>query len=287
MYSPISLVSVFFLLFVLLLCPFCTGNFDRTGPYKCQFTREAVKALRKKLRSLGSDLVIRIGSPEDVLPQLCQATSASLVFCHGEVSKRDQAVEDEVEKALRKQKGNVQLERCWGSSTLHHIKDVPFELESMPANYSAFCKQVENTEIKPAASAPKKMKPWPLSGSRIRRGRVPTLEQLGLPPQKNMHLKMRSGRKAQGGEEVALSHLKRCSKGKGQVQRVPDQLAPWLSLGCISVRRVREEILPSIRGGGMEREFIFELLWRDFFRFSRLKISKGNQKRRYAAAAAV
>jgi deoxyribodipyrimidine photolyase len=301
--------------------------FDRAGPYKAGFTQEAVRALQRKLRSLGSDLVIRLGKPEEVIPQLCRTAKATIVYCHGEVSKRDQVVEDTLERNLKANSSSgsgagllaAKLKRCWGSSTLHHVRDVPFEFDSMPANYSAFCKQLNQTEIKPLVPQPKKLRPWPVHGRKVKRGRVPTLEQLGIhvPKQRDVFLKTSlDGKRAKGGEDIALSYLRRHSsslRGRGcpedvrhgVAQRLPDQLAPWFSLGCISVKKVYHEVLGTQHGRKMggenalssvsatapkksisaiskkeEKDFIFELLWRDFFRFSRLKMSK-TRKNRY------
>ncbi|UPR02125.1 DNA photolyase [Chloropicon primus] len=286
------------------------GRFDRAGPYKAAFTQEAVRALRKKLKSLGSDLVVRVGKPEDIIPELCDEVKATLVFCQGEVSKRDQEIEEAVEKAIKSSNKSVtggkerRLERCWGSSTLHHIDDVPFELKSMPTNYSAFCKQLQSAEIKPPARTPKKLKEWPaLARGKIPRGNIPTLQELGLdsPASKALHIKTKDGCRARGGEDRALSYLKHHSKkvkggllprgmNRGKLQRqgvqsLPDQLAPWFSLGCVSVKRACEEVLGGAREStssiaevkrGEEKEFLFELLWRDFFRFSRMKMAQAS-----------
>lgn len=43
----------------------------RTGV--CRFLLQALHALRRDLQSLGSDLVVRVGRPEDVLPQMVQS----------------------------------------------------------------------------------------------------------------------------------------------------------------------------------------------------------------------
>ena len=69
---------------------------------------------------------------------------------------------------------------------------------------------------------------------------------------------------------------------------LPDHLAPWFSLGCVSAKRVYHEILRHVGKHrnrqsttianvgllGHEKDFVFELLWRDFFRFSRMKMSQ-------------
>ena len=46
---------------------------------------EAVADLRTALRAAGSELVVRVGRPEEVLSQLLRRTGAGAVYCHSEV----------------------------------------------------------------------------------------------------------------------------------------------------------------------------------------------------------
>ena len=62
------------------------SGFDRTGPYRARFVLEAVGELRAALRRRGSELLVRVGRPEEVLPELAATSGASAVYCHGEVS---------------------------------------------------------------------------------------------------------------------------------------------------------------------------------------------------------
>jgi deoxyribodipyrimidine photolyase len=43
-----------------------SSGFDKTGPYRAKFLIECVADLRKNLRERGSELVVRIGKPEEV-----------------------------------------------------------------------------------------------------------------------------------------------------------------------------------------------------------------------------
>lgn len=62
-----------------------SSGFDRTGPFRAAFLLESVKDLRNSLRARGSDLVVRVGRPETVLPELAKAVGADGVFAHREV----------------------------------------------------------------------------------------------------------------------------------------------------------------------------------------------------------
>ncbi|HZG39280.1 MAG TPA: deoxyribodipyrimidine photo-lyase, partial [Nodosilinea sp.] len=45
-------------------------GFPKTGAYRAQFLLESVANLRQSLQALGSDLVVRVGQPEVIIPDL-------------------------------------------------------------------------------------------------------------------------------------------------------------------------------------------------------------------------
>jgi len=69
-------------------------GFPKTGAYRAQFLLESLADLRQSLRQLGSDLVIRKGHPEEVIPALTQELEVSVVYWHEEVTAEEVAVEE-------------------------------------------------------------------------------------------------------------------------------------------------------------------------------------------------
>ena len=55
------------------------------GPYRAAFLAEAVADLRSALRAAGSELVVRVGRPEEVIGELVRRSGAGSVYCHSEV----------------------------------------------------------------------------------------------------------------------------------------------------------------------------------------------------------
>jgi deoxyribodipyrimidine photo-lyase len=51
-------------------------GFPKTGACRAQFLIESVAALRQSLRQLGSDLIVRQGQPEAILPGLARHLAA-------------------------------------------------------------------------------------------------------------------------------------------------------------------------------------------------------------------
>ena len=62
--------------------------------------------LRKNLQAIGSDLIVRQGLPETVLPQLAQDLEASAVFASKEVTSEETRAERAVEEKLHAQVSN-------------------------------------------------------------------------------------------------------------------------------------------------------------------------------------
>lgn len=156
------------------------SGFDRTGPYRANFLLDSVADLRRSLRVRGGDLVVRVGRPEVVIPELARAAGAEAVYAHGEVSRDECRAEDKVRKAVEKEGVNVKY--FWGS-TLYHVEDLPFRLEDMPSNYGGFREAVKGLEVRKVLEAPEEVKCVPMKNV-LEPGDIPTLGQLGLtaPP---------------------------------------------------------------------------------------------------------
>lgn len=43
----------------------------KTGSFRAKFLLESVNSLRQSLQSLGGDLMIKLGRPEEILPEIC------------------------------------------------------------------------------------------------------------------------------------------------------------------------------------------------------------------------
>jgi hypothetical protein len=156
------------------------SGFDRTGPYRANFLLDSVADLRRSLRARGGDLVVRVGRPEVVIPELARAAGAEAVYAHGEVSRDECRAEDRVRKGL--EKDGVDVKYFWGS-TLYHVEDLPFRLEDMPSNYGGFREAVKGLEVRKVLEAPEEVKCVPMKNV-LEPGDIPALGELGLtaPP---------------------------------------------------------------------------------------------------------
>lgn len=159
-----------------------SSGFDKTGPYRASFLIESVADLRKNLQARGSELVVRVGKPEDVLVELVKAVGADAVYAHREVSHDEVKSEEKIEAAMKEE--GVDVKYFWGS-TLYHVDDLPFKLEEMPTNYGGFREKVQSLEVRKTIAALDQLKGKPARGD-VEPGDIPTLLDLGLNPSATM-----------------------------------------------------------------------------------------------------
>ncbi|KAK3415484.1 hypothetical protein EUGRSUZ_H01108 [Eucalyptus grandis] len=79
------------------------SGFDKTGPFRASFVLESVSDLRRSLRDRGSDLVVRVGRPEEVLPEMAKAVGAEAVYAHREASREEVKSEERIEAAMKEE----------------------------------------------------------------------------------------------------------------------------------------------------------------------------------------
>lgn len=248
-------------------------GFPKTGAFRAKFLLESVADLRRSLSDLGSNLVIRRGRSETIIPELAREFNISKVYYHREVTAEEIAVEKAINKAL---KGlNVKIEAFW-TATLIHPDDLPFELSELPELFTNFRKRVERDwRVRSLYETPKQLSPLP----EIEIGDLPALEDLGL---KEAIFDDRSVLRFQGGETAGKARVDRYIWESDRLKTYKEtrnemlgadyssKVSAWLSLGCISPRYIYEEARKYERERVKNNStywLIFELLWRDFFRF--------------------
>lgn len=249
-------------------------GFPKTGAFRAQFLLESVSNLRQSFRSLNSDLIVRYGKPEEEIPKLAEQLEIHAVYYHQEVTSEEVAVESALKSKLDPL--NVSLQSFWGH-TLYHLHDLPFDLDHIPELFTNFRKQVEKqSTINPAFAAPRSLHPLP---GEVEIGELPALQTLGLElPQDDP----RSVLRFVGGESAALSRLEdyfwKCDRLRHYKETrngmlgedYSSKFSPWLALGCLSPRYIYEQVqkyeTERVRNDSTYW-LIFELLWRDYFRF--------------------
>lgn len=248
-------------------------GFAKTGPFRAQFLLESVADLRQSLQHRGSDLVVRQGEPEQVIPTLVQELKIDRVYWHEEVTAEEVAVET----ALAAQLGalGVGVDLFWGA-TLYQPDNLPFKPSRLPEVFTQFRKRVErDSTVEPPFPTPKALPPLPS----VNPGALPTLADLGLerPP-----IDSRAVLPFTGGETAGLARLQDyvweadCLKTYKKTRNgllganYSSKFSAWLALGCLSPRYVyatAQQYEAERVKNDSTYWLVFELLWRDYFRF--------------------
>ena len=268
-------------------------NAPKCSQRRAEFLLESVLDLKERYKRLGSDLLIKIGKSEDVL----DALDADVVVCSREVCEDERALE---RKVKRKAKGELKL--VW-DNTLYHYEDV-FEsgncyqngLNDLPTQFTQFKNKVESkvSVRKPIlndAELSDGLKKFssPSNVSEEEMQFVPTIEDIPLSDDaRQMHAAIPKDNSItpvysfKGGESEALKRVQRYLYETDAVATYFDtrngmledlestKLAPYLALGCISPRFIENEIRKYEKERVENKStywVIFELTWRDFYRF--------------------
>lgn len=73
-------------------------GFPKTGALRARFLLEAVEDLRRRLQSMQSNLVVRVGPPEVVLPELAARLGAHLIVAQKETTDEEVRVEGSLKR---------------------------------------------------------------------------------------------------------------------------------------------------------------------------------------------
>jgi deoxyribodipyrimidine photo-lyase len=249
-------------------------GFLRWGEHRRRFRDQALLGLKAALRARGSDLIALRGKPTDELAALAAACGADTVLCERI------AAPEEIDQVETLRAAGLHVEDRWQSSLLDPA-DLPFDIAHLPDVFTPFRQAIEKADVRPRAAipAPEVIPPLPqteLAGDR-------SVPQAGHPDARTSF--PYDDARFNGSEAAALAHVERYFSGplprSYKATRnglsgtdYSTKLSPWLATGAVSPRTVHEALLKHEDRFGVSdgsRWIVFELLWRDYFRFSSLK----------------
>jgi deoxyribodipyrimidine photo-lyase len=248
-------------------------GFRKTSAFRAQFIIQAVEDLKQSFKSIGSNLVIRVGIPEDEVYKIAQQTKANWVFCNRERTYEEANVQSKLEKNLWSL--GVEL-RYFRGKMLYYTQDLPFPVAQTPDIFTNFRKEMEKfITVRAPFAAPHYAKPLTTS---VNLGTLPTLQDLNYEPVK---IDTRATFSFVGGETAALQRLKYYLWDSDLIKTYEEtrngmlggdyssKLSPYLALGCISPKLIYQQLkqYELQRGDNKSTYWLyFELLWRDYFR---------------------
>ncbi len=247
-------------------------GFQKTGNFRTQFLLESLQDLDTNLRAIGSGLLILRGKPEYELYKVAQKYNAQKLFAKKEVAYEEKQTEERLEKELWKLKCEIET---FSTSTLYHAQDLPFSIKDIPDVFTNFRKRTEkDSMIRAIFSAPLTIKSPTIPDLQL-----PRLEQLGLNP---IQKDSRTAITFKGGETEAYQRLRYYFEQTKSISNYKEtrnemigadyssKFSAWLALGCLSPREIYVELKKYEEQFGANEStywLIFELLWRDYFRF--------------------
>ena len=253
-------------------------GFRRMGSHRYQFLKESVEDLSQQCQQAsGAPLCIFQGYAEVVLADLAAKTHATAVYVQAEDLFEEERSFAKVEKALAPL-GCVLNTVADGS--LIHLADLPFPIKNLPDVFTSFRKKVEKEwQVRPLCPTPS-LQAFNLAHAN---NNMPCHESLNLPlpvadERKAMHFT--GGATAAAArlqhyfwETQALATYKETRNGLIGAD-YSSKFSPWLATGCISAREIYWEIKrfeQEVVANESTYWLVFELLWRDYFRFSARK----------------
>lgn len=248
-------------------------DFPKTDKYRAKFIIESVENLRSSLRRLGSDLIVRVGKPEEEVFNLARSCHSTWVFCNRERTPEEERVQDILERHLWSVGQEMRYSR---GKLLYYTADLPYPITQTPDTFTQFRKETERVvDIREPLPRPEVMPPL-FQG--IDAGAIPTLESLG---HEQFQEDDRAALPFKGGEteglnrlnyylwESDLAHTYIETRNELIGGDYSTKFSPWMAQGCLSPKMIYHELkrYEQERGESKSTYLIFYgLLWRDFFR---------------------
>jgi len=275
----------------------------KTGAYRCKFLVESIQDLRLSLKELGSELLVAMGEPEVIIPELTSLNSGGSGICEVLVQKEyaweEACVADRVEAAIRS-RGEGGILRAMDGATLFHKDDLPYkhDLSDLPDVFSPFKNKVEKVcKPRPLVPNPKKGQLKTVAFESLGEG-IRTMDKCGydfMPSEKDLGLDEGAFEAAglgtqrggvldfHGGERAGKARVEDWIFTKDKLKEYFDirngmlgegyssKFSPWLATGNLSPRWIQKECARYEKETGIANKstywLIFELEVRDFFHF--------------------
>ncbi len=249
-------------------------GFPKVGKYRTQFIIESIIDLKQNLQRLGSDLYIRVGNPEDEIPELARKVKSSWVFCNRERTQEEVDVQDAMEHNLWTIGQELRYSR---GKMLYYTADLPFPVTHTPDVFTQFRKEVEKyIPVRVPIQSPTDIKRF----DNIDFGEVPTMQDLG---QEDFGDNSKSGFTWKGGETEAVKQLQyylwesdlisnyKETRNELLGRDFSSKFSPWLAQGCLSPKLIYAELKKYEQERTKNKStywLFFDLMWRDFFRLT-------------------
>ena len=254
-----------------------TWGFQKTGKFRTRFNIETLQSLQLELKEKNITLIVEKRSATVGIPHWIEDLNVSALFFQEEWTAEEKLISNAVCDSLSKK---IQVFTNY-DQFLFHPDDIPMDIDSIPQMFTVFRKKCEKySTIKSCIQEPvildkKSLLTAPFS--------VPTLEELGFA---SFETPTHAAFPFLGGTSSALNRItdyfwksERLSFYKQTRNGLlgtdySSKFSPWLANGTISARMIYWEVQryeKEIQKNESTYWLIFELIWRDYFKYISLK----------------
>ncbi|RXG13814.1 deoxyribodipyrimidine photo-lyase (single-stranded DNA-specific) [Leeuwenhoekiella aestuarii] len=252
-------------------------GFKKTERFRARFLIETIQELKDNLAELNIPLFVFCNQPEKILPQFISDQNIKKVFLQKEWTFEEKKVSDSVKKLSNP---DIEFTETF-DQFLIHPEDHPYDsFAAIPQVFTQWRKKCEKQASIRGLVKPRKLSEENLIDTQTT---IPTLTDLGLEEFKQDD---RSAFPFKGGETQALQRIKSYfwDSKKLQVYKktrngllgndYSSKLSAWLANGSLSPRTVYW-LVKEFEKNQVKNEstywLIFELFWRDYFKYISLK----------------
>ncbi|QKX16233.1 DASH family cryptochrome [Microbulbifer sp. YPW1] len=273
-------------------------GFPRTGKFRAHFLLQSLRDLRQQLADLNIPLLVQQGPPATTIPPLIAKHRVTDIYLQQEWTRDER-------NALQSLSASPALDsvtiHAYYDQFLIHPDDLPFaELADLPEVFTKFRKTVEETlPVRQELPAPAPHPPANLTAT-CGSSELPPIEALGLAqpvPDPRSAFPFAGGSTA-GHQRIRdyfwhsenITRYKQTRNGLVGTE-YSSKLSPWLANGSLSAREIFWQLKAFERDVKANEDtywLLFELLWRDYFKYISLKhgdrifVLSGIQNRAYS-----
>ncbi|WP_439129705.1 DASH family cryptochrome [Polaribacter sp.] len=251
-------------------------GFKKTAKFRAKFLIETIADLQRNLANLNITLLTYFDSPENKLQKLCKEYAVTDIYTQKEWTKE----ETETNKKIRKKlPSDISFVEDY-DQFLYHPNTVSKDFSKIPNVFTAFRKKLEKTVAVQEENNISKLSSDNLLEIKTE---IPTLENLGFS---DFKIPNKTAFPFLGGESEALKRLdnyffetkkvafyKKTRNGLVGTD-YSTKFSAWLANGSISAKTIYWKIKEFENEFGANQStywVIFELIWRDYFKYISLK----------------
>jgi deoxyribodipyrimidine photo-lyase len=251
-------------------------GFQKTAKFRAKFLIETITDLKQNLANINVTLLTYFESPENKIHEICDAFSIDAIYTQKEWTKEEIITNNLIKDTLSE---TIDFIEDY-DQFLYHPKMVSKNFNNIPDVFTQFRKKLEKyITIQEEVSISK----LPVSNTIENNTKIPTLLELGF---NDFEVQPNTAFPFLGGENEALKRLNYYlfeSKKVGFYKKTRNGLigidystkfSPWLANGSLSAKSIYWEIKRyEAEFGANDSTYwvIFELIWRDYFKYISLK----------------